>query len=141
MRGRGPRTSRWPISASWCRWRSSFGMKVLVTVNVLIKDTELSHLVDTLSALEELGVHAIIVQDLLSRESRNVFFPAFACHASTQMAVHNLAGVIQAWRFGFKRVVLARELTALEIKKIRASVPEDEIELGGVLPRQPLLQL
>lgn len=106
-----------------------YGMKVLVTVNVLIKDIELPQLMATLSQLEDIGVDAIIVQDLGVAQIARQYFPNLRLHASTQMAVHNLAGVQKAWEWGFKRVVLARELTAQEIKRIRAAVPREMIEL------------
>lgn len=107
----------------------SHGMNVLVTMNILIKNSELKSLVETLAALEDIGVHAIIVQDLGLARLCKQFFPNLRLHASTQMAVHNLDGVLEAMRSGFKRVVLARELTALEIKKIRAAVPREQVEL------------
>ena len=106
-----------------------YGMKVLVTLNILIKDIELPELVRTLGELEDAGVHAIIVQDLGVAKIAREFFPGLRLHASTQMAVHNLAGVREAWKYGFKRVVLARELTAEEIKRIRRAVPQDQVEL------------
>lgn len=106
-----------------------FGMKVLVTLNILIKDTELEDLIDVLGDLEDLEVDALIVQDLGVASIVKTHFPSLRLHASTQMAVHNAAGVQQALNIGFKRVVLARELTALEIKKIRSTLgPEVEIE-------------
>src|SRR5262249_7245340 len=105
------------------------GMKVLVTVNILVKDSELTSLVETLSELEEIGVDAVIVQDLGVARLAREHFPPLRLHASTQMAVHNLAGVRVAARYGFKRVVLARELTALEIRKIRAKAPRETVEL------------
>jgi putative protease len=107
----------------------SFGMKVLVAVNILIKDHELSDLVETLSGLEEVGVDAVIVQDLAVARLVRECFPGLRLHASTQLAVHNAAGVQQAIDWGFKRVVLARELTALELKKIREKFPRDVVEL------------
>lgn len=106
-----------------------YGMKVLVTLNVLIKDVELEQLIDTLSTLEDLQVDAAIVQDLGVLRVARTYFPGLRLHASTQMAVHNLAGVKKAMALGLKRVVLARELTALELKKIRAAVPRDEVEI------------
>lgn len=106
-----------------------YGMKVLVTLNILIKDIELTDLVKTLGELEDVGVHAIIVQDLGVARIARKFFPGLRLHASTQMAIHNEAGVREAWLYGFKRVVLARELTAEEIKRIRRAVPAGEIEL------------
>jgi len=111
-----------------------YGMKVLVTLNILIKDMELPDLIDTLAALEEIGVHAIIVQDLGVARIAKEHFPGLRLHASTQMAVHNLAGVKEAIKYGFKRVVLARELTAEEIKRIRkATNAELEVFCHGSL--------
>ncbi|MCX6124936.1 MAG: U32 family peptidase [Proteobacteria bacterium] len=106
-----------------------YNMQVLVTLNILIKDIELEELVTTLASLEDVGVDAIIVQDLGVADLARRFFPGLRLHASTQMAVHNLAGVQKAVEWGFKRVVLARELTAQEIKRIRAAVPKEVIEL------------
>lgn len=106
-----------------------FGMKVLITLNILIKDTELENLIDVLGDLEDLEVDALIVQDLGVASIVKTHFPSLRLHASTQMAVHNAAGVRQALNIGFKRVVLARELTALEIKKIRTTLgPDVELE-------------
>lgn len=106
-----------------------YGMKVLITLNILIKDQELEDLLRTMALLEELEVDAIIVQDLgVARVARR-YFPNLRLHASTQMAVHNLAGVEMARELGFRRVVLARELTATEIKKIRAKVAREDVEL------------
>ena len=106
-----------------------YGMKVLVTLNILIKDIELRELIRTLAELEDLGVHALIVQDLGVAEIARKYFPSLRLHASTQMAVHNLAGVRKAMEWGFKRVVLARELTAQEIKRIRAAITPGMVEL------------
>lgn len=106
-----------------------YGMKVLVTVNVLIKESEFSALLDVLSALEELEVDAIIVQDQAVGAIVQQFFPTLKMHASTQMAVHNLQGVIKAAALGYRRVVLARELTAKEMKDIRAGVEADVTQL------------
>lgn len=104
-------------------------MKILVTMNILIKNSELKSLCSTLADLEDVGVHAIIVQDLgLARLCRERF-PKLRLHASTQMAVHNSDGVIEAIKAGMKRVVLARELTAIEIKRIRNSVALDDVEI------------
>ena len=105
------------------------GMRVLVTMNILIKNSELKPLLETLSALEEIAVDAIIVQDLGLARLCKTYFPNLRMHASTQMAVHNLDGVREAMAAGFKRVVLARELTALEIKKIRSAFSREEVEI------------
>jgi putative protease len=106
-----------------------YGMKVLVTVNVLIKETELPQLVDLLGDLEAAEIDAIIVQDLGVARLARTCFPGLRLHASTQMAVHNLAGVRKAQELGFKRVVLAREMTALELRKIRRAISREDVEL------------
>jgi putative protease len=107
----------------------AFGMKVLVTVNILIKQLELTELFRTLDAIEASCADAIIVQDLAVARIAKKYFPAIRLHASTQMAVHNITGVLEAAKYGFKRVVLARELTHQEVRKIRAAVPRDVAEL------------
>ncbi len=103
-----------------------YGMKVLVTLNILIKEEELTEVIQTLADLERISVDAVIVQDLGVGRIIRRHFPGLRMHASTQLAVHNLAGAMEAARLGFKRVVLARELTAEEIKRISRST---DIEL------------
>ena len=99
-----------------------YGMKVLVTLNILIKNEELDDVVATLGALERISVDAVILQDMGVARIARKHFPGLRLHASTQLAVHNVSGVIEARRAGFSRVVLARELTAEEIKRIKRAV-------------------
>jgi putative protease len=104
-------------------------MKILVTLNILIKQFELRDLIQLLIELQTCDIHAVIVQDVgLVRLIRS-HFPDLRIHASTQMAIHNPAGVIQAADWGIQRAVLARELTAQELRLIRAAVPPETIEL------------
>ena len=115
----------------------AYGVKVLVTLNILLKEAELPTVVELLSELEWLGIHAVIVQDLgLARLIRGQF-PSLRMHASTQLAIHNLEGVKEAQRLGFKRVVLARELTAQEWRLIHQYTategPELEVFCHGSL--------
>jgi putative protease len=101
----------------------SLGKKVYVTLNTLVKESELPLLVDTLSSLEAMQVDAVIIQDMaVARLARN-FFPGLPLHASTQMTVHNTHGVLQLAELGFERVVLARELHLDEISRIVAKSP------------------
>ncbi len=95
------------------------GKRLYVTLNTLIKENELSLLIDTLGALEEIGVDALILQDLAVWKLAKDHFPGLELHASTQMTVHNSAGVKMLERMGFTRGVLARELTLDEISEIR----------------------
>lgn len=97
--------------------------KLYVTLNTLIKETELPLLVDTLASLEAIGADAVIIQDMAVARLAREFFPALPLHASTQMTVHNTAGVLQLAELGFERVVLARELHIDEISRIVAKSP------------------
>ncbi len=101
--------------------------KVYVAVNTLVHDSELPAMAECLARLQDAGVDAIIVQDAAVAELARNFFPALQLHASTQMAVHNAAGVRQARREGFSRVVAARELSMQELAEM-AAVPGMEIE-------------
>jgi U32 family peptidase len=94
--------------------------KVYVTLNTLVKEGELPALVETLAELEAQGVDALILQDLAVWRLARQHFPALELHSSTQMTVHNAAGVKMLERMGFTRAVLARELSLAEIAAIRA---------------------
>jgi len=96
------------------------GRKVYVTLNTLVKEAELPQLVDTLAALEAMEIDAVILQDLAVWRLAKEHFPGIELHASTQMTVHNAAGVRMLEKMGFTRGVLARELSLAEIAAIRA---------------------
>jgi len=106
-----------------------YGMKILVTLNILLKEAELPRLRMELAELQWVGIHAVIVQDLGVARFIREHFPTIRLHASTQLAVHNLAGVLAAIDFGFKRVVVARELTAQELRKIQTAVEGKDVEV------------
>ncbi|TYO99221.1 putative protease [Geothermobacter ehrlichii] len=95
------------------------GRRLYITLNTLVKEAELPELVDTLAALEEIGVDALILQDLAVWRLAKTHFPGLELHASTQMTIHNAAGVRMLERMGFTRAVLARELTLEQIRTIR----------------------
>jgi putative protease len=108
--------------------------RVFVTVNTLIRNDELPELVETLAALSDLGVDALILQDLGVYALARRYFPWMELHASTQLAVHNRAGAETLHRLGFSRVVLARELTFEEVHDITASSGiETEVFIHGAL--------
>lgn len=93
--------------------------RIYVTVNTLIREEELPRLAETLAGLEALDIDGIILQDLGVWKMARDHFPGLRLHASTQMTVHNAGGVRALERMGFKRAVLARELTLEEITAIR----------------------
>jgi len=108
--------------------------RVFVTINTLILQHELHELVDALGALDDIGVDALIIQDLGTYRLVRKYFPKLELHASTQLAVHNRAGAEALKEMGFTRVVLARELTLEEVRDITAtSGVETEVFIHGAL--------
>ncbi len=91
------------------------GVKVYVTVNTLITESELPMVGENLLKLYSLGADAIIVQDLGVARLARQLVPDLDLHCSTQMTIHNPQGVIWAAKNGFKRVVLAREMSIKDI--------------------------
>ncbi|NLC70612.1 MAG: U32 family peptidase [Desulfuromonadaceae bacterium] len=94
-------------------------VRLYVTINSLVKERELPALVELLADLEAMGIDAVILQDLAVWRLAREFFPGLKLHASTQLTIHNSAGVRMLERMGFSRVVLARELAIEEIAAIR----------------------
>ncbi len=103
--------------------------KVYVTVNTLIDNGEFAGVLDYLYELQQRDVDAIIVQDIgLVTACRRVL-PRLRLHASTQMTVHNPDGVAFLKEQGLKRMVLARELSKLDIKAIHEQEVNTELEV------------
>lgn len=112
----------------------SLGRRVYVTLNTLVKERELPQVVDILSALEAMGTDGVILQDMAVYRLIREYFPGIPLHASTQMTIHNSAGVRQLEEMGFTRVVLARELHIDEIGAIANSTRmEIECFIHGAL--------
>lgn len=103
------------------------GVKTYLTLNTLIKNEELDNAINLAKTAYKNGIDAIIVQDLGLATLLIKLFPDLPIHASTQMTVHNLNGAIKLQELGFKRVVLARELSINEIDYISKNV-DIEIE-------------
>ena len=110
------------------------GVKTNLTLNTLITDDEFEDAYNLAKKAYEFGIDAIIVQDLgLARQLiKNI--PDLPIHASTQMTIHNLQGVLEAQKLGFKRAVLSRELSISEIEYIcKNSDIETECFVHGAL--------
>ncbi len=105
------------------------GSKVYVTVNTLIKDFELEKVAEYLLWLYEIGIDAVILQDVGVASLCQELVPHLDMHASTQMTTHSLEEVKWAENFGFKRVVLSREMKLPEIKEITSFLKKNGIEL------------
>ena len=110
------------------------GRKVYVTFNTLLSDAELPDAAEKLALLEDIAPDALIVQDLGVARLVRKWFPSLALHASTQMAAHNLEGVLALRELGFTRVVLARELPIEDIRSIAGRCGcEIEVFVHGAL--------
>ncbi|WP_343003440.1 DUF3656 domain-containing protein [Clostridium sp. 2218st1_F5_2218SCRN_220325] len=109
-------------------------VRVFVTTNTLIKQNELEDFVEYAKFLYDIDVDAIIMQDIGAAMLIHELLPDFELHASTQMVAHSLEDVQYLESIGFKRVVLARELTVEEIKYICDNANVDiEIFVHGAL--------
>jgi len=95
------------------------GVKVYVTVNTLIRDDELAEIGEFILRIYEMGADAVLVQDLGVAALARQIVPDLNLHASTQMTIHSREGAAWAARNGFKRVVLAREVSLKEIEKMK----------------------
>lgn len=102
-------------------------VRVHVTVNTLMKEEELPGVMEVLHLLNRLCVDAVLVQDLGVLALARRCFPDLPLHASTQMAIHNAAGVRWCGRMGLRRVVLARECSVAEIALAAREGPEVEV--------------
>ncbi len=108
--------------------------KVYLALNTLVREDELADAAESLFIAAEAGVDAVIVQDLGIAKLVRDRFPHMEMHASTQMAIHNLAGVQEAGRLGFSRVTMARELTLDELRAVSAGTDLDiEVFIHGTL--------
>ncbi len=109
-------------------------VKVYVTVNTLIKENEIEKFIQYINFLYNIDVDAVILQDIGMAKTIKEYFPEFEIHASTQMVAHSVEDVKYLQALGFKRVVLARELTVEEIKEIAQNVKVDlEVFVHGAL--------
>lgn len=110
------------------RVADSRGKKVYVAFNTLVSEAGMPDAVRRLAALDSIRPSGLIVQDLGVAEICRRNFPSLPLHASTQLFVHNLEGVSALGALGFKRVVLARELSLEEISYITKRCGDVEIE-------------
>ena len=111
--------------AELCRYAHPFGAKVYVTVNTIIYDDELDDTRQLLEELEKAGADAILVQD----SSLFTLHSSLPLHASTQTDNRTPEKVAWLRSLGFRRVVLARELSVDEIREIHRQVPDVELEV------------
>ncbi|HVE32436.1 MAG TPA: DUF3656 domain-containing protein [Gemmatimonadaceae bacterium] len=111
-----------------CRIAHERGRRIYLTLNVLIKPNEVVDALMFLGEAVDLGIDAVIVQDIGLITLIRKLYPSLEVHGSTQMTVHDGAGAAVVESLGVHRVVLARENTLDDIREIRASVPNLGLE-------------
>jgi putative protease len=110
------------------------GVRVYVTVNTLLKEEEVENALKLLSCLREMGTDAVIVQDLGLISLAKKHLPDLPLHASTQMTLHNSKGIEFVKKLGINRVVISRESSLEEIKRIKERTgTEIEVFIHGAL--------
>lgn len=111
-------------------WTARNSKRVYITFNTLVKESELDEAAEILSRLEELRPDALIVQDLGILRMIREYFPKLTVHASTQMGLHNSAGLDLAAKLGIRRVILERQIRLDELELMMARKPESvELEM------------
>ena len=110
------------------------GRKFYITLNTLIKESEMEQVAESAASLVELEPDAFIIQDSGVARMLRTCFPGVTIHGSTQMGIHNLPGVELAEEMGISRVILERQVTLEELEKIVKGSPlEIEVFIHGAL--------
>ncbi len=119
--------------ARLCDYAHVFGAKVYVTINTILYDDELEDTRQLLAELQQAGTDAILVQDMALLSIYNSQFSTLnsqiTLHASTQTDNRTAEKVRWLHDIGFRRVVLARELSIDEVRAIHEAVPDVELEV------------
>ncbi len=111
-----------------------YGVRVYVTINTIIYESEVSGFIDYVRFLHKNNVDAVLIQDFGMLDLVRKKFPNLEVHASTQMHIHNYEGALLAKKLGIKRVVMARETPLDIIKKINDEIDiETEVFIHGAL--------
>ena len=113
-------------------YAKTFGVKVYLTVNTLVKESELNSFISAVNTAYSCGVDAFILQDIFLGKYLKDIMPDITLHLSTQAGVCNVYGAKLAKRYGFSRVILARETKIADIKEI-CKVIETEVFIQGAL--------
>ena len=112
----------------------SYGVKVYVTMNTILKQNEIKDALKYAGYLYEIGVDALIIQDVGLINLIKDVYPKLELHASTQMTIHNGEGALYFKEKGLQRIVLSRELSLDEIRYISKDLGiETEIFVHGAL--------
>ena len=109
-----------------------YGVKIYITVNTLIYESEVDQLINYIRKLQEINIDALIMQDLGMIKLVKEIFPNIEIHASTQCHNHNEEQLKLLEQLNVKRVVLSREMSKEEISNLKTPL-EKEIFIHGAL--------
>lgn len=115
------------------RLTALYGKKIYLTLNTLVKQSEISSFKKTIYDIAPIGIDGIIVQDIGVAEIIKEIAPKIPLHASTQMAIYSASGAKYLKSFGFERVVLARECSIDTIKEVVDTGIDVEVFVHGAL--------
>ncbi|WP_319560517.1 U32 family peptidase [Marispirochaeta sp.] len=116
------------------RKAKTMGRRFYLTLNTLVKETEWEPFGQTVEEIAQLDPDAVIVQDIGVARFLRTYYPELELHASTQMGIHNSAGIEEARKMGIRRVILERQISFEELKQIVAASPLDiEVFIHGAL--------
>ena len=113
-------------------YAKTFNVKVYLTVNTLVKESELNDFLSAINTAYSCGVDAFILQDIFLGKFIKDIMPNAVLHLSTQAGVCNVFGAKLAKRYGFSRVILARETKLNDIEEI-CKIIETEVFIQGAL--------
>ena len=105
------------------------GVKTYITVNTLLKESELSELEAFLSDISTYGADAAIIQDIATLKIARMIAPELPVHASTQMTIQNWGGLDYVEKLGFSRAILSRELSIANIKELKSRGSSVDLEV------------
>lgn len=109
-----------------------YGAKIYITVNTIIYNNEVNDFIEYIKYLYQIGVDALIMQDIGMISLVRKTFPNLEIHASTQLHNHNDEGIQALKDLGVTRVVLDREMTLEQIENITVDI-EKEVFIHGAL--------
>jgi U32 family peptidase len=111
-----------------CLLAHANGRRIYLTLNILLKPSELQDALEHLGHAVDAGIDAVIVQDIGLVKLIRELYPDLEIHGSTQMTVHDAAAAAIMRDLGVERIVLARENTIEDIRAIRSAVPDIGLE-------------
>ncbi len=116
-----------------CELAHKSGAKIYQTINTLFFDSQQKELERAIAYSAEIGIDALIIQDLGALYLARKILPDMPLHASTQMTIHTQNGALTAKELGFSRVILSREMSGADINKIAKLGIETEVFVHGAL--------